>query len=106
MGKQKKVFEGEVSSTVTSQPLFEMTIQRARTRWRYLFSVKLDEKIGDLPDELGVVALLKDLVVLRKGDKVRMYGVVLKTSLEDWNVLEYRLQTEKLVNETLRMGCP
>ena len=105
MGKNKEVFKGEVSGTITSQPLFQMQLIRpGQVRMLYHFSVKLDEKIGNLPEEIGVNAPLKSTVVLRTGDKVRMKAVIFETPLKSWNTSDYRLSTEDVINDTLQMG--
>ncbi|NVM04618.1 MAG: hypothetical protein HWN67_20005 [Candidatus Helarchaeota archaeon] len=66
------------------------------------FSVKMDEPIEGIPEEITVYS--NGVTNIRKGDTVKIIGKIVRNKLELFPEGDIRLIAEHIYNETLKCG--
>nr|MDO8080037.1 hypothetical protein [Candidatus Freyarchaeota archaeon] len=112
MEKKEKtgtIFEGTIHGTVTSTPLFGV----GKGPVVISFSVKIDEEIEGIPNEIGVyfyhlakISLDPKLfqIILRANDRVTIKGKIKKERLSEFPNYSIIMTAEYIYNETLKCG--
>ncbi|MFX1449296.1 MAG: hypothetical protein ACFFCM_00555 [Promethearchaeota archaeon] len=100
--KPGKLFSGTIQGVVTSNGLFAMATRKDH-RWALLlFSIKMDESIEDIPEEITVYS--NSVTNIRIGDRVTVIGKIVRYELEQFPEGNLRLEAEHIYNETLKCG--
>ncbi|MFX0133595.1 MAG: hypothetical protein ACFFDN_08125 [Candidatus Hodarchaeota archaeon] len=100
--KPEELFSGTIQGVITSNGLFAMATPRNHRYAIMLFSFKMDEPIEGIPEEITVST--HGITNLRKGDKVKIIGKIVRNKLELFPDGDIRLMAEHIYNETLKCG--
>ena len=100
--KPEELFSGTIQGVITSNGLFAMA-NRKDHRWAVMyFSVKMDEPIEGIPEEITVHT--NGILNFRKGDTVKIIGKIVRNPLEHFPDGSIQLNAEHIYNETLKCG--
>nr|MDO8080196.1 hypothetical protein [Candidatus Freyarchaeota archaeon] len=103
MGKEQVVYEGLIRGVATGLSMVSHIRFGSRIVGNFTyFSIKLEENIGGIPDEILVRVL--GVGYFRTGDRVLIQGKIVKIDLKQWDESMFELQADHFYNESLRIG--
>ena len=92
------IFKGEMTGTVIGDQKFY-----GATEIYSIFAFKLDKEILGVPDEF-IVHIKGNIPYVRKGDKIKIDGNLIKIESKDWKLPIYLFKAKKLYNLTLKFS--